>query len=199
MNVRHWISGAALLTTLVVGIGQAGLASAKAPAKDAKDKGKVASVERGKYIVSTAGCHDCHTPWAMGPEGPAPDMSRALSGHPREMVLPPPPEPVGPWIVSTAATNTAFAGPWGISYSANLTPHKDAGTGAWDTQTFIDTIRNGRHMGRGRELLPPMPWPVYSNMTDQDLASVFAYLQTLPAIDNKVPEPVPPASAMAME
>ena len=42
-------------------------------------------VKRGEYIVTTAGCHDCHTPLMMGPEGPAPDMKQALSGHPEEM------------------------------------------------------------------------------------------------------------------
>jgi hypothetical protein len=62
-------------------------------------------------------------------------------------------------------------------------------------RNFVDTIRSGRHMGRGRPILPPMPYPVYRNMTDDDLAAVFAYLQTLPAISNKVPEPLPPAAA----
>ena len=49
-------------------------------------------VARGKYIVSTAGCHDCHTPWKVGPKGPEPDMTLALSGHPESMKLPPPPK-----------------------------------------------------------------------------------------------------------
>ena len=33
---------------------------------------------RGKYLVTVAGCNDCHTPWVMGPKGPEPDMSRML-------------------------------------------------------------------------------------------------------------------------
>ena len=64
-------------------------------------------VARGKYIVSTSGCHDCHTPWVLGPKGPGPDMTRALSGHPNDMAMPPAPKLAGPWLVSIAATNTS--------------------------------------------------------------------------------------------
>jgi hypothetical protein len=157
---------------------------------------QVSEIDRGKHLVDTSGCHDCHTPWKMGPEGPGPDMTRALSGHPAELVMPPPPPlPPGPWLVVTAATNTAVAGPWGVSFSANLTPDKDTGLGAWTRQNFIDTIRNGRHMGIGRPLLPPMPFPVYANMTDAELGAVFAYLHSIPAIENRVPDPIPPQQA----
>jgi len=150
-------------------------------------------VERGKYIVSSAGCHDCHTPLKMGPTGPAPDMSRALSGHPASLEMPPAPKlPEGPWLVTVSATNTAWAGPWGTSFTANITPDVETGIGSWSRQTFIDTIRNGRHMGAGRPLLPPMPAAVIANLTDDDLGAVYAYLKTLPAISNKVPAPIPP-------
>jgi hypothetical protein len=60
---------------------------------------------------------------------------------------------------------------------------------------FIQTIRTGRHMGRGRPLLPPMPVPVYNNFSDEELAAIFAYLQTVPAIKNRVPDPLPPPAA----
>jgi hypothetical protein len=153
-----------------------------------------AKIARGKYLVSTSGCHDCHTPFKMGPKGAEPDMTRALSGHPQDLIMPPAPTlPPGPWLVTIAATNTAYAGPWGVSFTANLTPDKETGLGTWTERTFIDTIRSGKHMGRGRDILPPMPWPVYRQMTDEDLSAVFAYLQTVPAISNRVPNPVPPA------
>lgn len=151
-------------------------------------------VKRGEYLVTVGACNDCHTPFKMGANGPEPDMSRRLSGHPADLEMPPPPLAEGPWVVTIGATNTAWSGPWGISYTANITPDGDTGIGTWTEQIFIDTIRNGRHMGRGRPLLPPMPFPFYSRMTDQDLASVFAYLKSLPAIANRVPPPVPPAS-----
>ncbi|TDQ41832.1 hypothetical protein EV696_1375 [Permianibacter aggregans] len=125
-------------------------------------------------------------------------MSRALSGQPANEQPPAPPVlPEGPWVTLTSASNTAFAGPWGVSFTANLTPDKETGLGKWSERNFIDTIRTGRHLGRGREILPPMPIGVYRQMTDNDLASIFAYLQTLPPISNKVPEPLPPASAAA--
>lgn len=150
-------------------------------------------VARGQYIVNTAGCHDCHTPWKVGPKGPEPDMTLALSGHPESMKLPPPPKlGDGPWVWTAAGTNTAFAGPWGVSYTANLTPDKLTGLGIWTEDIFVKTIRTGRHWGVSRPILPPMPWSVYRNMTDEDLKSVFAYLRTVKPIKNQVPEPVPP-------
>jgi len=148
------------------------------------------AVKRGNYLVLTAGCHDCHTPVKMGPQGPEPDMSLALSGHPAAMKLPPPPAPSGPWIASIAASMTAWAGPWGISYTANLTPDKETGLGNYTEAQFIQTIRDGKKQGRGRALLPPMPWPMYRNFTDEDLKAIFAYLQSIKPIQNKVPDPV---------
>lgn len=154
-----------------------------------------AQVARGRYLVSTSGCHDCHTPWKLGPNGAEPDMSRMLSGHPASLVMPPAPAlPPGPWLVTAAATNTAWSGPWGVSFTANLTPDPETGLGTWTAPIFVDTIRSGRHMGRGRRLLPPMPAAVYANMTDEDLEAIFAYLQTVPAIANRVPAAVPPAA-----
>jgi hypothetical protein len=151
------------------------------------------SVARGEYLVTTSGCHDCHTPWVMGANGPEPDMKRALTGHPADFVMPPAPKlPAGPWIWMGAATNTAFAGPWGTSFAANLTPDKATGTGEWTAEQFIATLRTGRRLGKGRPILPPMPAAVYAKMTDDDLRSIFAYLQTLKPVSNKVPAPVEP-------
>jgi hypothetical protein len=153
-------------------------------------------VNRGKYLVTAIGCNDCHTPFKMGPKGPEPDMTRFLSGHPQDMVLPPAPAPAPPWIGSFAATMTAWSGPWGVSFTRNLTPDKETGLGDWTEQNFIATFRTGKRMGKGRDLLPPMPIPAFKNMTDGDLKAIFAYLQTIPAVKNKVPEPLPPAAPM---
>jgi len=153
-------------------------------------------VERGRYLVTGFGCTDCHTPWIMGPNGPMPDETRFLSGHPADLVMPPAPklEP-GPWLISAAATNTAWAGPWGVSFTSNLTPDMETGLGRWTAEDFIDTLRNGRHQGRGRELLPPMPFPALRNLTDGDLRAMYAYLRTIPALANRVPAPLPPQGA----
>jgi mono/diheme cytochrome c family protein len=150
-------------------------------------------VDRGRYIVTTSGCHDCHTPWKMGAKGPEPDMSRMLSGHPQDLELPEPPQPMGLWVTAATATNTAWSGPWGISFTANLTPDAETGLGKWTLRNFVETIRTGRHMGRGRPVLPPMPIPMYKHFTDADLEAIFAYLRSIPPVSNRVPEPVPPA------
>jgi hypothetical protein len=149
-------------------------------------------LERGRYLVTTSACHDCHTPWHLGKSGPEPDMSRMLSGHPSGTKLAPLPPVTPGWPMSASPTNTGWCGPWGVSFSANLTPDKETGLGAWTVDEFIATIRSGRHQGRGRPLLPPMPAPVYANMTDADLTAIFTYLQSIPPVANKVPEPLPP-------
>jgi mono/diheme cytochrome c family protein len=150
---------------------------------------------RGKYLVTAVGCGDCHTPMKMGERGPEPDMTRMLSGHPDFMTLPPAPSTAGPWMISAAATMTAWSGPWGTSFTANLTPDRETGTGTWSEENFVQTIRKGRHMGSGRALLPPMPIPAYVNFSDEDLKSIYAYLQSIPAVKNRVPQPLPPAAS----
>ena len=81
-----------------------------------------------------------------------------------------------------------------MSFTANLTP--DPETGIWREMTeeqFIQALRTGRHLGQGRPILPPMPWLPYGQKTDADLKAIYAYLQTVPPIKNKVPDPLPPA------
>ena len=174
--------------------GSLGWRAARAmPAGDTGAANTTTRVERGAYLVSAMGCNDCHTPWKPGPRGPEPDMSRALTGHPQDLVMPPPPKlPEGPWAWMAAATNTAFAGPWGVSFTANLTPDPETGLGTWTPEMFIATMRTGRRQGKGRPVLPPMPAPMIANLTDEDLRSIFAYLQSLPPVKNRVPAPIDP-------
>jgi hypothetical protein len=108
-----------------------------------------------------------------------------------------PPAPSGPWIAATVGTLTAWSGPWGVSYATNLTPDEETGIGAWDENMFIQALRTGQHLGGGRPILPPMPWEMYRQASDEDLKAIFAYLKSLPPISNQVPEPViaaPPAA-----
>jgi mono/diheme cytochrome c family protein len=149
-------------------------------------------VERGKYLVDSVGCNDCHTPYKMGPNGPEPDMTRFLSGHPESVKLPPPPPSTGPWMWHGAATNTAYAGPWGITYATNLTPHQETGMGIWTEDMFVTAIKTGKHFGTARPIMPPMPWPTYRNLTEDDLKAIFAYLRSIPPIANHVPDYQPP-------
>lgn len=152
------------------------------------------AVDRGKYLVNTSGCHDCHTPWIMGPSGPEPDMTRALSGHPADLAITAPATISDGWVMAVNPTNTAWSGPWGVSFTANLTPDPETGVlSKMSEAQFIESIRNGRHLGQGRPILPPMPWTVYRNMTDEDLAAIYAYLRQIPPVRNQVAEPLPPA------
>ena len=158
-------------------------------------------VERGGYLVSAmGGCDDCHTPKRMTPNGPEPDMTRRLSGHPAADRLPAvPPGVIAPdkWAALANGHFTGWAGPWGVSYARNLTPDTATGLGSWTEEMFIKTIRNGKQQGEGRALLPPMPWQVYKNMTDDDLKAVWAFLRSLPAVNNAVPDPAPPPPSSA--
>ena len=148
------------------------------------------AVARGGYLVRFAGCADCHTPKKMGARGPEGDISRWLAGHPEEMKLTPPPATTGgPWIASTVGGLTAWSGPWGISYAANLTPDVNTGLGIWTEEMFVRAMRTGKHMGSGRGILPPMPWEGIAKLTDDDLKAVFAYLRSIPPVTNHVPAP----------
>jgi hypothetical protein len=164
-----------------------------AAADSTSSPGAPSQLERGAYLVKIMGCNDCHTPFKMTPRGPEPDMTRMLSGHPQDLVVTSGPAlGEGPWVWAGAGTNTAYAGPWGVSFTANLTPDPETGLGKWTAETFLTTIRSGRHEGQGRPILPPMPWPMYRNATDEDLHAVFAFLQSIPPIHNRVPQPLDP-------
>ena len=191
MKQRSLILGAlALLLLSTAGCQRSEFAEAEAvvgsPAAPVVD-----IVERGRYLVTVAGCNDCHTPFKMGPNGPEPDMTRMLAGHPQGLRMPAAPAPQGPWVWSGSETNTAFAGPWGVSYASNLTPEPNTGLGIWTEELFIKALRTGRHWGQARPILPPMPWQSYSRMTDDDLKAMYAYLRTIQPVVNSVPESVP--------
>jgi hypothetical protein len=156
----------------------------------------IVSVERGKHLVIAGACHDCHSPKIMTAYGPQVDSTRILSGHPADSPVPaidvksliP-----GNWI-NFSPDLTAFVGPWGLSFSANLTPDSATGTGAWSESNFVNAIRKGKHLGMetARPIAPPMPWDNYKNLSDNDLKSIFAYLKTLTPISNRVHEPYSP-------
>lgn len=154
--------------------------------------------EWGEPIVIVSACHDCHTPKKMTAEGPVPDSTRWLSGHPAEMtkIEVDKKEIEGKGLIVTKDL-TEWAGAWGTTYTANLTPDP-TGIGNWTEQQFYTAIREGKYKGLkgSRSLLPPMPWQMYRNMTDNELKAIFAYLKSIRPVRNVVPPPIPPASAM---
>jgi mono/diheme cytochrome c family protein len=137
-------------------------------------------IERGRYLVETSGCHDCHSPKIDARM--TPDPKRPLSGRPQTTA--PPLQGVGD--IRASLDLTAWAGPWGNSFAANLTPDAETGLGSRYTEaSFVRTIRTGKKP-EGEELAPPMPWPAFAKMTDEDLKSIYAYLKTLTPVRNFV-------------
>ena len=168
---------------------------------ETKTMSKEDMIKRGDYLTITSGCHDCHSPKKFGSHGEMTlDSSKLLSGHPAEMPLPPVNlkslEP-GQWM-SLSGDLTAFVGPWGMSYTANLTPDSATGIGAWNESQFINTIRIGKHLGDGRPIMPPMPWEFIAKMTDDDLKAIFTFLQSIPPVKNVVHAPFSPEEVRNM-
>jgi mono/diheme cytochrome c family protein len=120
-------------------------------------------VARGKYLVSVAGCNDCHTPgYFFG----KPDSSRYLGG-----------------------SEVGFEIPGlGIFHGPNLTPDKETGLGSWSNDQIVTALTTGKRPD-GRELAGVMPWRAFANFTRDDLNSIVAYLRTLPPVHNKVAGP----------
>jgi cytochrome c553 len=154
-------------------------------------------VKHGEYIVNIAGCNDCHSPKIMTAKGPEADPARLLSGHPADEPLPAITDKKmiapGQWALFSPSL-TAAVGPWGTTFAANLTPD-ETGMAHWTEAQFFKAMREGKQKGMDgtRPLLPPMPWPNLAKMTDEDLRSVFVYLQSLKPVKNAVPNPIPPA------
>ena len=152
------------------------------------------SIKRGEYLVKTIGCHDCHSPKGMTERGPEEIAELALSGYQAGDSLPPVNDEAlkNGWMLMNSQL-TAFAGPWGVSFSANITSD-DTGIGNWSYERFKNAMREGKLKGdkNGRQMLPPMPWQNFAKLTDEDLESMFKYLQSTKPVDNAVPAPIPP-------
>ena len=194
MYLRTILMSSLLLTLLLSNCTQAEPNTAKAADEIIAPTAEELAA-RGAYLVDIMGCNDCHSPKVMTEQGPAPDPKRLLSGHPAEEKLA---EIADPAILKDYALFnmglTAGTGPWGTTCAANLTPD-DTGIGTWTLEQFGKALREGKSKGMdtGRMLLPPMPSQNFRNLKDDDLAAIWAYLQSLPAIENVVPNPIPPA------
>lgn len=152
-------------------------------------------VTHGKYMVDVLGCADCHTPKKMTDKGPVFDMEKYLMGYDSSQEMPPVPEnvPIGPWVLFKGDL-TAAVGPWGTSFSGNLTPH-GTGIGNWTLEQFTKALREAKYKGMDntRPLMPPMPTN-YASLKDADIEAIFAYLKSIKPIENVVPGYQPPIS-----
>jgi mono/diheme cytochrome c family protein len=120
-------------------------------------------VERGKYLVTIAGCNDCHTPGGMLGQ---PDEKRLLGG-----------------------SDVGFGDPAsGVWVGGNLTPDPETGLGRWTRAQIVAAFTKGETPS-GRKLSEIMPWPALSHLTAEDADAIAAYLQSLPSVKNVVPGP----------
>lgn len=158
------------------------------PPSEAQQASGNAQVERGRYLVTITGCHDCHSPKIKEMD---PDLARALSGRPATTALPSETKTE----VHASLDLTAWTGPWGYSVASNLTPDPTTGIGTrYNEASFIATMRTGKKPN-GTPIMPPMPSVVYQNMTDDDLRAIFAYLRTIKPIRNAVFAGITPPAA----
>ncbi len=126
-------------------------------------------IARGRRLAWQSGCNDCHTPGSLYG---TPDTTRLLSG-----------------------SELGWQGPWGVSFPRNLTPDS-TGLAAWSEDDIVKAIRTGTRPD-GSVLLPPMPWPMFSNFTDEDAYAIAAYLKSLPPVHHVNPKQVPPGTHYA--
>jgi hypothetical protein len=199
MLMRLCLSRVAVLSLIPVAVAIAGCNTAppaQAPSTSEVPAAApaVSQIERGRMLIVGGGCHDCHTPKKVGPNGPEADMDRMLSGHPESEGVPQPFKPIkgSPYVIHINGHLTAWSGDWGVSFAANLTPDENTGIGIWTEDMFVTALKQGKHMGKSRPILPPMPWNWYGQLPDEDLKAMFAYLKSIKPIANRVPVPLTP-------
>jgi mono/diheme cytochrome c family protein len=83
-------------------------------------------------------------------------------------------------------------------YASNLTPDAATGIGKWTPQQLFDSLRLGKDPAGGY-LAPPMPWPGYRDLTDQDLWAIVAYLRSVKPVSNHLPDSAGPPGGPAGE
>lgn len=126
-----------------------------------------ALVERGAYIARISDCAGCHMP-------------RAADGSPM-------------FEAGMSGGNIGFELPGiGIFWPPNLTA-SSAGLGDWSDDEILAALQTGIRPD-GRVLVPVMPWPAYADLSEDDAASLVAYLRSLPAVETPTPAPVASAA-----
>lgn len=126
-------------------------------------------IERGRYLAMVTGCNDCHTPGGMYG---SPDGQRTLSG-----------------------SELGWRGPWGVTYPRNLTPDTETGLGNWSATQIVTSIRTGRRPD-GTIIAPPMPWPSYASLSDDDAYAIAVYVKSLPPVRHHSPVAIGPSAPL---
>ena len=117
-----------------------------------------ADLANGKLLFNAGGCISCHAP---GPDLKEVSLDVPSGGKPLKT-------------------------PIGTLYPPNLTPDPDTGIGNWKLHEFLAAMQQGLHPD-GSNLIPAFPYGSYRNMKFEDVADLFAYLRSLPAVKNQVP------------
>ena len=125
-----------------------------------------ATIDRGKYLTTLAGCSDCHTPGAMLG---TPDAKRLYGG-----------------------ADVGFGIPGvGVFVGGNLTPDTETGLGGWTDAEIIAAMTTGKRRD-GRVLSGVMPYAALSHLTPADAQAIVAFLRSLPPVKNTAPGPFGP-------
>ncbi|MCF0068841.1 cytochrome c [Dyadobacter sp. CY261] len=121
-------------------------------------------VEYGRYMANAAGCVECHSKREKGTKVPGSEYGGGME----------------------------FPMPNGVTTSANITPDKTNGIGSWTADAFVkrfkayaDSTYKPHKIGP-KDMNTAMPWMMYAGMKETDLRAIFAYLQTVKPLDNKV-------------
>jgi hypothetical protein len=121
----------------------------------------------GSYLVNAVGgCNDCHTcpSYAVNPYVPGNGRGKVNADN-------------------YLAGGVAFPTPAGTFVSPNLTPDpemKNRPDGGHTFEQFKSMMRTGHDADPPHDVLQVMPWPVFGNMTDDDLRAVYEYLKAIP-------------------
>jgi len=123
------------------------------------------SITYGKYLVTIASCSDCHTQSNQGKPLPGMEFAGGME----------------------------FQLPSGIVRSANITPDEETGIGSWDKDNFLDRFAYFRDedaqnvpVDMNKDFNTPMPWLMYSRMTEKDLGAIYDFLRTVKPVKNTV-------------
>jgi mono/diheme cytochrome c family protein len=140
------------------------MAGAAPTVDDIADPSERAIAARGRYIVMTAGCIGCHA--TNGPQGP--DLTKYMAGG-----------------------GLKFQTPTGTYVSRNLTSDKETGLPRRTDDEVKRVLRSGTFADGHVVPGSVMPWPQFSNWSEEDRHAVVVYLRHLKPVRHQTPEPVP--------
>lgn len=124
------------------------------------------ALSRGKYLVTIGGCVGCHT-----------NLETASLSFRRDSIL------AGGQLSNKPGQKFKVV-------SANITPDSATGIGAWTEETFLAKFASYRskemYAQDPGKYNSEMPWPIFANMTDEDIRSIYRFLRTVKPIRNNV-------------